>query len=99
MSTEIEYSFGSIQYEFVNDDLDRAASDPDIRWMTVVSLSTQIYIYSSPGGITDAEKDLPDIYHPLFVQNMEWILSYLDTNITTSGRSLCDTIGTSPMSR
>jgi hypothetical protein len=48
MSTEIEYSFGSIQYEFVNDDLDRAASDPDIRWMIVVSLSTQIYIYSSP---------------------------------------------------
>jgi hypothetical protein len=90
------YSFGSIQYEFVNDDLDRAASDPDIRWIIV---SLQRYIYSSPSGITDAEKDSPDMYHPLFVQNIESILSYLDTNITTSGRSLCDTIGTIRVSR
>ena len=44
---EIEYSFGSIQYEFVNDDLDRAASDPDIRWMTVVSLYTDIHLLIS----------------------------------------------------
>ena len=47
MSTEIEYSFGSIQYEFVNDDLDRAASDPDIRWMIVVSLYTDVHLLIS----------------------------------------------------
>ena len=58
----IDYSPGSTQYQFIENDLKTASTNPKIDWTFVVE-STPIYISPSehPGNST-----IRDIYHPLF---------------------------------
>ena len=62
LSTEIEYKPFSSQYEFIEDDLSRAASDPNIDWI-VVYFHKQMY--TSPSNHDDYPT-LRSTYHPLF---------------------------------
>jgi len=68
ISTELPYEKGSAQYNFVNNDLSNASSDPDIDWIVVFYHSLA---YTSPSDIgkgNRAEKELRETYHPLFAQ-------------------------------
>ena len=68
MSTELPYEEGSAQYNFVNNDLSKVSLNPDIDWIVVDYHSLA---YTSPANIgkgNSAEKELRDIYHPLFVK-------------------------------
>jgi len=65
ISTELPYEEGSEQYDFVNNDLSKVSSDPNIDWIIMYYHSLA---YTSPADIgkgNRAEKDLRDIYHPL----------------------------------
>jgi hypothetical protein len=62
MSTEIPYNVTSAQYNFVNNDLSKAASDPNILWIVVYFHKP---MYTSPSR-HPAEPLLPDTYQPLF---------------------------------
>lgn len=62
LSTEIEYKPFSSQYEFIENDLSRAASDPNIDWI-VVYFHKQMY--TSPSNHDDYPT-LRSTYHPLF---------------------------------
>ena len=66
ISTELPYEEGSEQYEFVNNDLSKVLSDPDIDWIVVFFHSLA---YTSPADIgkgNRAEKEFRATYHPLF---------------------------------
>ena len=58
----IDYGTSSVQYQFIENDLKTASSNPNIDWIFVVE-STPIYTSPSqhPGNAT-----IRDIYHPLF---------------------------------
>jgi len=75
MSTELPYAEGSEQYNFVNNDLLKASSDPSVDWIVVFHHSLA---YTSPADIgkgNSAEKDLRQIYHPLFANyNVDLVL-------------------------
>jgi Calcineurin-like phosphoesterase len=58
----IDYDSGSAQYQFIENDLRNAASDPKIDWTFVVE---SIPIYTSPAK-HPADSTIRDIYHPLF---------------------------------
>ena len=62
LSTEIAYKPFSSQYEFIKNDLSRAASDPNIDWI-VVYFHKQIYTSTSNH---DDYPTLRSTYHPLF---------------------------------
>jgi hypothetical protein len=62
LSTEIAYKPSSSQYEFIENDLSRAASDPNIDWI-VVYFHKQMY--TSPSNHDDYPT-LRSTYHPLF---------------------------------
>ena len=62
LSTELTYKPFSSQYEFVENDLSRAASDPNIDWI-VVYFHKQMY--ASPSNHDDYPT-LRSTYHPLF---------------------------------
>lgn len=62
ISTEIAYKPVSSQYEFIENDLSRAASDPNIDWI-VVYFHKQMY--TSPSNHDDYPT-LRSTYHPLF---------------------------------
>lgn len=63
MSTELPLiGIGSAQYNFVNKDLAKAASDPDINWIIVYYHQTS---YSTT-SIVPPDRKFRDIYHPLF---------------------------------
>ncbi|HEX2068252.1 MAG TPA: metallophosphoesterase [Nitrososphaeraceae archaeon] len=62
LSTEIAYKPFSSQYEFIENDLSRAASDPNIDWI-VVYFHKQMY--TSPSNHDDYPT-LRSTYHPLF---------------------------------
>jgi len=62
MSTEVPFGNGSQQYNFVKDDLQKAASDPSISWIIV---SVHKLLYTSPSKI-QAIPGLRDTYHELF---------------------------------
>ncbi len=62
LSTEIAYKPSSSQYEFIENDLSRAASDPNIDWI-VVYFHKQMY--TSPSNHDDYPT-LRNTYHPLF---------------------------------
>jgi Calcineurin-like phosphoesterase len=66
ISTELPYEKGSEQYEFVNNDLSKVSSDPDIDWIIIFFHSLA---YTSPADIgkgNRAEKEFRATYHPLF---------------------------------
>jgi hypothetical protein len=62
LSTELGYKPFSSQYEFVENDLSKAASDPNIDWI-VVYFHKQMY--ASPSNHDDYPT-LRSTYHPLF---------------------------------
>jgi predicted phosphodiesterase len=67
MSTELTYTAGSEQYNFVNNDLSNAAADPNIDWVVVLYHKlayTSLGTSSTSTGITE----LRNTYHPLFDQ-------------------------------
>ena len=64
MSSLSELDKGSHQYKFISEDLKKASENKDIDWIIVTSYSP---FYTSPSKHT-AEKDMRDIYHPLFEQ-------------------------------
>ncbi|MDP9306185.1 MAG: metallophosphoesterase [Thermoproteota archaeon] len=64
MSSLSKFDKGSEQYMFISEDLKKASEDKEIDWIIVTSYSP---LYTSPSKHT-AEKDMRDIYHPLFEQ-------------------------------
>jgi predicted phosphodiesterase len=62
LSTELAYEIDSSQYEFVKNDLSKAASNPNIKWI-VVYFHKQMY--TSPSNHNDYPS-LRNTYHPLF---------------------------------
>src|SRR5215204_407825 len=68
ISTELPYEKGSAQYNFVNNDLSNASSDPDIDWIVVFYHSLAYTSPSDTGKGNRAEKELRETYHPLFAQ-------------------------------
>jgi len=69
VSTESPYQVGSEQYNFVNNDLSRASSDPDINWIVVYYHKLAYTSPADTGKGNSAEKDFRGIYHPLFEKN------------------------------
>src|SRR5437867_3962664 len=67
MSTEEQFTVGSAQYNFVLDDLQQAATNPNIKW-NIVNMHAPLY--SSPNTCGDpaceGDKALRDTYHQLF---------------------------------
>lgn len=64
MSSLSEFDKDSKQFKFINEDLKKAYEDKDIDWTVVTSYGP---FYTSPTKHT-AEKDMRNIYHPLFEQ-------------------------------
>ena len=62
IASESQYQAGSAQYNFIIEDLKKASENKDIDWIIVTSYGP---FYSSP-TTHKAEKDLRDIYHPIF---------------------------------
>ena len=67
MATEEEFGAGSEQYNFVVNDLRKAANKPDVKW-SIVTMHNPMY--SSPNECNNSEcagdEELSEIYHPLF---------------------------------
>ena len=63
-SDRTSYASGSAQYNFVVNDLQSAAQNPNINWI-IVNIHQWIYRSSSSNAIND---DVAEIYHPLFDQ-------------------------------
>lgn len=85
MSTELPYEDGSEQYNFVNNDLSKVSLNPNIEWIVVDYHSLA---YTSPANIgkgNSAEKELRDIYHPLFMKyNVDLVLQAHNHNYQRS---------------
>ncbi len=62
ISTEIPYERGSDQYKFVNSNLKKASSDPNIDWIVVFY---HRLAYTSP-ALLHSIAEFRNIYHPLF---------------------------------
>jgi len=67
MATEEELGTGSEQYNFVVNDLRKAANNPDIKWI-IVSLHAPFY--TSPNGCKashcEGHEEAREIFHPIF---------------------------------
>jgi hypothetical protein len=71
MASESKFDVGSAQYKFINEDLKKASENKDIDWIVVTTYGP---FYTSP-STHKAEKDLRDIYHPLFEKyNVDLVL-------------------------
>ena len=66
ISTEFPYEKGSEQYNFVNNDLSKVSSDPNIDWIVVFFHSLAYTSPADTGKGNRAEKELRETYHPLF---------------------------------
>jgi 3',5'-cyclic AMP phosphodiesterase CpdA len=62
MASQSPYTEGSEQYNFVKQDLEKSSQNKDIDWTVVTSYGP---FYTSP-TTHNAEKELRNIYHPLF---------------------------------
>lgn len=70
MASESNFGTSSEQYQFVKQDLEES-SNKDVNWIIVTSYGP---FYTSPSK-HNAEKDLRDIYHPLFEKyNVDLVL-------------------------
>jgi hypothetical protein len=65
MSDELRYEEGFRQYNFVRNDLARAAADPNIDWI-IVAHHTQQYASTKNHPIIHPVGEWVEIYHPLF---------------------------------
>jgi predicted phosphodiesterase len=73
MADYLPYETDSEQYDFVNDDLAKAATDPNIDWIIIVHHS-QKYASTQNYDIPE-EKEWNNIYHPLLEQyNVDLVL-------------------------
>ena len=71
MASESSFQQGSPQYKFINEDLKKASEDKDVNWVIVTTYGP---FYTSP-STHKAEKDLRDIYHPIFEKyNVDLVL-------------------------
>jgi len=71
MASESKFDVGSAQYKFINEDLKKASENKDIDWIVVTTYGP---FYTSP-STHKAEKDLRDIYHPIFEKyNVDLVL-------------------------
>ena len=71
MASESDYQKGSAQYNFISEDLKKASENKDIDWTVVTTYGP---FYTSP-STHKAEKDLRDIYHPIFEKyNVDLVL-------------------------
>ena len=71
MASESKFDVGSSQYKFINEDLKKASENKDIDWVVVTTYGP---FYTS-SSTHKAEKDLRDIYHPLFEKyNVDLVL-------------------------
>ena len=71
MASESSFQEGSPQYKFINEDLKKASEDKDVNWVIVTTYGP---FYTSP-STHKAEKDLRDIYHPIFEKyNVDLVL-------------------------
>jgi predicted MPP superfamily phosphohydrolase len=66
ISTELPYEEGSEQYNFVDNDLSKISSDPNIDWIVVFFHSLAYTSPADSGKGNRAEKELRETYHPLF---------------------------------
>ncbi len=68
----IEYEPGSAQYQFIENDLKSASTNPSIDWIFVVE---SVPMYTSPSK-HPADFNIRDIYHPLFDKyNVDLVLT------------------------
>ena len=68
----IEYEPGSAQYQFIENDLKTASTNPSIDWIFVVE---SVPMYTSPSKHPD-DFNIRDIYHPLFDKyNVDLVLT------------------------
>ncbi|HET8793232.1 MAG TPA: LamG-like jellyroll fold domain-containing protein, partial [Nitrososphaeraceae archaeon] len=68
----IDYNSTSIQYQFIENDLKTASTNPNIDWIFAVESTP---MYTSPSK-HDADSTIRDTYHPLFDQyNIDLVLS------------------------
>jgi uncharacterized protein YxeA len=71
IASESNFEVGSAQYKFINEDLKKASENKDIDWIVVTTYGP---FYTSP-STHKAEKDLRDIYHPIFEKyNVDLVL-------------------------
>jgi hypothetical protein len=71
MASLSKFDVGSAQYKFIIEDLKNASENKDIDWIVVTTYGP---FYTSP-STHKAEKDLRDIYHPLFEKyNVDLVL-------------------------
>lgn len=67
MASELSFSKGSAQYNFVENDLKTAAANPNIKWIIV---NYHRVMYTSPNTCSastcEGSSSLRDAYHPLF---------------------------------
>ena len=85
MSTELPYEEGSEQYEFVNNDLSKVSSDPNIDWIVVYFHSLAYTSPADTGKGNRAEKELRETYHPLFTEyDVDFVLQAHNHNYQRS---------------
>src|SRR5919198_1744800 len=86
MSTEIPLEAGSEQFNFVNNDLAKAATDPAIDWIVVYCHKPAYTLPSvDADGMRSSMDELRDIYHPLFDKyNVDLVLQGHDHNYQRS---------------
>ena len=67
MATEEEFEAGSEQYNFVVNDLGKAANNPDTKWI-IVTMHHPFYSSPNECSLSDCQGDeeLSKTYHPLF---------------------------------
>lgn len=67
MATELDYKKGSKQFEFVNNDLQKASKNPSTKWI-IVSLHNPLNSSSNTcsANLCQGSKSLRDTYHKLF---------------------------------
>jgi hypothetical protein len=71
MASESKFDKGSAQFKFINEDLKKASENKDVEWIVVTTYGP---FYTSP-STHKAEKDLRDIYHPIFEKyNVDLVL-------------------------
>ena len=85
ISTELPYEEGSEQYNFVNDDLSKTSSNPNIDWIVVFYHSLAYTSETNSGKGNRAEKELRETYHPLFAEyDVDFVLQAHNHNYQRS---------------
>jgi hypothetical protein len=85
ISTELPYEEGSEQYTFVNNDLSKASSNPNIDWIVVYYHSLAYTSPADTGKGNRAEKELRETYHPLFTKyDVDFVLQAHNHNYQRS---------------